>query len=106
MRPIIPRNLKDASTARVFVIFTISFSLVGLTGPLVGLSQLPSLALSAVHGNVDGFAGIGQWYPAGAQERTLSISEGDGNPATQVGWLLTGQVDAEDWPLTAAQQGS
>ncbi len=38
-------------------------------------------------------------------EQTLSISEGDGLSGTQVGWLLTNQVDSEDWPLTATQQG-
>src|SRR5207245_5845266 len=48
----------------------------------------------------------GSWYPAGAQEQTLSISQGDGAVSTQVSWLLTNQVDSEDWPLTATQQGA
>src|SRR5207237_8053400 len=37
---------------------------------------------------------------------SLAISQGDGASITQVNWLLTNQVDAEDWPLTATQQGA
>ncbi len=81
-----------------------TFSLVGLTGPLASLFQLPSITIPSVHAAPD--TGVGLWYPAGAQEQTLSISLGDGASGTQVGWLLTGQVDSEDWPLTATQQGS
>ena len=33
----------------------------------------------------------------------MTISQGDGVPQTQVDWLTTNQVDAEDWPLTANQ---
>ncbi len=33
----------------------------------------------------------------------MTISHGDGATSTQVGWLLTNQVDAVDWPLTANQ---
>jgi hypothetical protein len=85
------------------MIFAITFSLVGLTGPLAGLFQLPAVTIPAVHATTDTSAGY--WYPAGAQEQTLSISQGDGTTTVPVSWLLTGQVDAEDWPLTAPQIG-
>ena len=91
------------SSARLLLIFVVIFSLAGLAGPLASLTSLPLLNIRGVHANVD--AGAGRWYPAGAQEQTLSISEGNAVTGTQVGWLLTNQVDAIDWPLTATQQG-
>jgi hypothetical protein len=96
--------LKGISTTKLLVIFAITFSLVGLTGPLAGLFQLPAVTVPSVHATTESSAGA--WYPAGAQEQTLSISQGDGATGTQVSWLQTGQVDAEDWPLTASQQGA
>jgi hypothetical protein len=95
--------LKGSSTTRLLLIFAVTFSLVGLTGPLAGLFQLPAVSVPTVHAT--GETGVGLWTPAGAQEQTLSISQGDGATSTQVSWLLTNQVDTEDWPLTASQQG-
>src|SRR5881296_4131073 len=87
---------------RLLLILTIVFSLASLPGVLSSNFHLPSIpVVRAQQENT-----YGSWYPAGAQERTLSISQGDGVTGTQVGWLLTNQVDAEDWPLTASQQGS
>ena len=96
--------MKGTSTAKLLVLFTVTFSLVGLSGPLASLLQLPSITIPTVHATTE--TGVGSWYPAGAQEGTLSISQGDGVPQTQVDWLTTNQVDAEDWPLTATQQGA
>src|SRR5437867_8685780 len=89
------------ATLRLLLILTIVFSLASLPGVLSSNFHLPSIpVVRAQQENT-----YGSWYPAGAQERTLSISQGDGVTGTQVGWLLTNQVDAEDWPLTASQQG-
>jgi len=96
--------LKGYSTVKLLVIFSVTFSLVGLTGPLASLFQLPSITIPSVHATSE--TGVGLWQPAGAQEQTLSISQGTGASSVQVGWLLTNQVDSEDWPLTATQQGS
>jgi len=82
----------------------VTFSLVGLSGPLAALFQLPSITIPTAHATSE--TGVGSWYPAGAQEQTLSISQGDGASITQVNWLLTNQIDGEDWPLTATQQGA
>ena len=86
---------------RTVIIFAIAFSLVSLPSVLSSNFYLPSIPVVRALQEASGV-----WYPAGAQEQTLSISQGDGASGTQVGWLLTNQVDAEDWPLTASQQGS
>src|SRR3989440_4270934 len=86
---------------RILVVFAIAFSLVTLPSVLSSNFYLPSILVVRALQEASGV-----WYPAGAQEQTLSISQGDGASGTQVGWLLTNQVDAEDWPLTASQQGS
>ncbi len=87
---------------RLLLILTIAFSLVSLPSVLSSTLHLPSIPVArAQRGNT-----TGQWYPAGAQEQTLSISQGNGGSGTQIGWLLTNQIDSEDWPLTATQQGS
>jgi len=86
---------------RTVIIFAIAFSLVSLPSVLSSNFYLPSILVVRALQEASGV-----WYPAGAQEQTLSISQGDGASGTQVGWLLTNQVDAEDWPLTASQQGS
>src|SRR5437870_10388052 len=104
MAPQYSRNLETVSTAKVFVVFVVALSLVGLSGPLAALFQLPSIATPVVHATSE--TGVGSWYPAGAQEQTLSISQGVGASITQVNWLLTNQVDSEDWSLTATQQGA
>ena len=96
--------MKGTSTAKLLVIFVVTFSLVGLSGPLAALFQLPSITIPTAHATSE--TTVGSWYPAGAQEQTLSISQGDGASITQVNWLLTNQVDSEDWPLTATQQGA
>ncbi len=87
---------------RLLLILTIAFSLVSLPGVLSSNFVLPSIPVVRAQQETTS----GSWYPAGAQEQTLSISQGDGASGTQVGWLLTGRVDSEDWPLTASQQGS
>ncbi len=97
-------DLRGISTTRLLIVFTVAFSLIGLTGPLAGLVHMPAVTVPSVHATAE--TGVGLWTPAGAQEETLSISQGDGVVGTQVGWLLTNQVDAEDWPLTASQQGA
>src|SRR5438552_15800222 len=87
---------------RTLIIFVIAFSLVSLPSVLSSNVFLPKIPV--VRAQQETSAGL--WYPAGAQEKTLSISEGDGAVSTQVSWLLTIQVDSEDWPLTASQQGA
>src|SRR2546421_13052447 len=86
---------------RILVVFAIAFSLVTLPSVLSSNFVLPSIPVVRALQEPSGV-----WYPAGAQEQTLSISQGDGASITQVNWLLTNQVDAEDWPLTATQQGA
>jgi len=86
---------------RTLIIFAISFSLVSLPSVLSSNFVLPSIPVVRALQETSG-----SWYPAGAQEQTLSISQGDGASITQVNWLLTKQIDAEDWPLTASQQGA
>ena len=86
---------------RTMIIFAIAFSLVSLPSVLSNNFSLPSIPVVRALQEISG-----SWYPAGAQERTLSISQGDGASITQVYWLLTNQIDAEDWPLTASQQGA
>src|SRR5207249_458073 len=84
---------------RILFVFAIVFSLASLPGVLSSSFYLPSIpVVRALHQT-----GYGSWYPAGAQEMTMTISQGDGVPQTQVDWLTTNQVDAEDWPLTANQ---
>jgi len=96
--------LHSAYQIRLLLLFAVTFSLVGLSGPLAGLFQLPFLpTLPSVKADVAG--GYGQWYPAGAQMQTLSISTFAGAGALFTG-VTTGQVDTGDWPLTASQQAS
>src|SRR5437016_12949942 len=86
---------------RILVVFAIAFSLVTLPSVLSSNFVLPSIPVVRALQEPSGV-----WYPAGAQEQTLSISQGDGASITQVNWLLTNQVDAEAGPLTATQQGA
>src|SRR5467141_4391157 len=86
---------------RTMIIFAIAFSLVSLPSVLSNNFSLQSIPVVRALQETSG-----SWYPAGAQEQTLSISQGDGSSITQVNWLLTNQVDSEDWPLTATQYGS
>src|SRR5437762_9923525 len=87
---------------RLLLTFAIVLSLVSLPSVLSSNVFLPKIPV--VRAQQETSAGL--WYPAGAQEQTLSISQGDGAVSTQVSWLLTNQVDSEDWPLTATQQGA
>src|SRR5438552_12488598 len=87
---------------RTLIIFVIAFSLVSLPSVLSSSLHFPSIPTVRAQQETT----YGSWYPAGAQEQTLSISQGDGASITQVNWLLTNQIDAEDWPLTATQQGA
>src|SRR5438477_4342587 len=89
-------------TLRLLLAFAIVFSLVSLPSVLSNNFILPSIPVVKAQQETT----YGSWYPAGAQEQTLSISQGDGISITQVNWLLTNQVDSEDWPLTATQQGA
>src|SRR6266702_8091584 len=87
---------------RTLIIFAIALSLVSLPSVLSSNVFLPKILV--VRAQQETSAGL--WYPASAQEQTLSISQGDGASITQVEWLLTNKVDSEDWPLTATQQGA
>ncbi len=87
---------------RTLVVFAVAFSLVSLPGVLSSSFNLPSIHIVRATNET----GVGNWYPAGAQEETLSVSEGGGVSSTCLGWLSTGQVDACDWPLTASEQSS
>src|SRR5467141_1642584 len=87
---------------KTLIIFAIAFSMVSLPSVLSSNYVLPSIPVVKAQQETTS----GSWYPAGAQEQTLSISQGDGASITQVNWLLTNQVDSEDWPLTATQQGA
>src|SRR3989475_11292934 len=87
---------------RLLLTFAIVFSLVSLPSALSSNFNLPNIHVVKATSET----GVGSWYPAGAQEQTLSISQGDGISGTQVNWVLTNQVDSEDWPLTATQQGA
>src|SRR5467141_3089226 len=89
-------------TLRLLLILTVAFSLVSLPSALSNNLHFPSIPVVRAQQETTS----GSWYPAGAQEQTLSISQGDGASITQVNWLLTNQVDSEDWPLTATQYGS
>src|SRR5437867_8525124 len=97
-----PRSLSSMPALRLLLTFTIVLSLASLPSVLSSSFYLPSIPIVRAQQETT----YGSWYPAGAQMRTLTISQGDGATSTQVGWLLTNQVDAEDWPLTATQQGS
>src|SRR3989475_13241653 len=90
------------AAVRTMIIFAIAFSLVSLPSVLSANLHLPSIPVVRAQQE----ASYSSWYPAGAQEQTLSISQGDGASITQVNWLLTNQVDSEDRPLTATQQGA
>jgi hypothetical protein len=87
-------------TLRLLLILTTAFSLGTLPSVLSSNLHLPSIPVVRAQQETT----TGSWYPAGAQEQTLSISEGNGASGTQVGWLINNQVDAEDSPLTANQQ--
>ena len=98
------RDLRSPSTPKLLLIFAVTFSLVALTGPLMSLDPRSAATVVSTHGPLIPSQNV--WWPAGAQEQTLSISEGNGVTGTQLGWLQTGQVDAEDWPLTASEMGA
>src|SRR5438552_1181189 len=89
-------------TLRLLLAFAIVFSLVSLPSVLSNNFILPSIPVVKAQQETT----YGSWYPAGAQEQTMSVSQGDGASITQVNWLLTNQVDSEDWPLTATMYGS
>jgi hypothetical protein len=94
--------MSSMPTVRLLLTFAIVFSLVSLPSALSSNFNLPSIHVVKAQQETTS----GSWYPAGAQEQTLSISQGDGASITQVNWLMTNQVDSEDWPLTATQQGA
>src|SRR6267143_3817294 len=94
--------MSSMPTVRLLLTFAIAFSLVSLPSIVSNNFYLPSIPV--VRAQQENSSGL--WYPAGAQEQTLSISQGDGATITQVNWVLTNQVDSEDWPLTATQQGA
>src|SRR5256885_17031886 len=85
---------------RTLIIFAVAFSLVSLPSVLSSSLHFPSIPTVRAQQE----AAVGSWDPAGAQEQTLSISQGDGIYGSQVNRLLTNQIDADDWPLTANQQ--
>src|SRR3989440_12391945 len=89
-------------TLRLLLPFAIVFSLVSLPSVLSNNFILPSIPVVKAQQETT----YGSWYPAGAQEQTVSVSQGDGASITQVNWLLTNQVDSEDWPLTATMYGA
>src|SRR5467141_3372913 len=94
--------MSSMPTVRLLLTFAIVFSLVSLPSIVSNNFYLPSIPV--VRAQQETSSGL--WYPAGAQGQTLSISQGDGATITQVNWVLTNQVDSEDWPLTATQQGA
>src|SRR5256714_1739248 len=87
---------------RLLLTFAIVFSLVSLPSALSSNFNLPNIPVVKAQQETS----YGSWYPAGAQERTMSISQGYGISSTCLGWLSTNQVDACDWPLTATEQNS
>jgi len=87
---------------RLLLTFAIVFSLVSLPSALSSNFNLPSIHVVKATSET----GVGSWFPAGAQEQTMSISQGYGISSTCLGWLSTNQVDACDWPLTATEQNS
>src|SRR3989441_2540745 len=89
-------------TLRLLLTFAIAFSLVSLPSVLSNNFILSNIPVARAQQETT----YGSWYPAGAQEQTLSISQGDGATGTQVNWLMTNQVDSEDWPLAASQYSS
>src|SRR5467141_2592965 len=94
--------MSSMPTVRLLLTFAIAFSLVSLPSILSNNFYLPSIHVVRAQQE----ATYGSWYPAGAEEQTLTVSQGDGASITQVNWLMTNQVDSEDWPLTATQYGS
>jgi len=94
--------LSSMPTLRLLLTFAIAFSLVSLPSVLSNNFILPNIPVARAQQETT----YGSWYPAGAQEQTLSISQGDGATGTQVNWLMTNQVDSEDWPLAASQYSS
>src|SRR5256886_12129947 len=97
------KSLHASYQIRLLLLFAVTFSLAGLSGPLTSLFHLPALTLPSVHANAS--TGYGQWYPAGSQMQTLSLGTFAGAGALFTG-ATTGQVDTGDWPLTASQQAS
>src|SRR5207244_12279588 len=87
---------------RLLLTFAIAFSLVSLPSALSSNFNLPNIHVVKATSET----GVGSWYPAGAQEQTMSITQGYGISATCLGWLSTNLVDACDWPLTATEQNS
>src|SRR5438132_1525559 len=59
---------------RTLIIFAIAFSLVSLPSVLTSSVFLPKIPVVRAQQETS----AGSWYPAGAQEQTLSISQGDG----------------------------
>src|SRR5437660_12116471 len=82
---------------RTLIIFAVAFSLVSLPSVLSNNFSLPSIPVVRAQQETS----PGSWYPAGAQEQSLSISQCDGVSITHVNWLLTNQVDSEHCQQTA-----
>src|SRR5207244_11673435 len=89
-------------TLRLLLAFAIAFSLVSLPSVLSNNFILPRIPVVKAQQETT----YGSWYPAGAQEQTVSVSQGDGDSITQLNWQLTNQVASEDWPLPATMYGS
>src|SRR5438552_1424594 len=89
-------------TLRLLLSFAIAFSLVSLPSVLSNNFILPSIPVVKAQQETT----YGSWYPAGAQEQTVSVSQGDGASITQVNWLLTNQVDSEDWSILTRAAGT
>jgi len=87
---------------RLLLAFAIVFSLASLPSALSSNFNLPSIHVAKATSET----GVGSWFPAGAQEQTMSISQGFGISATCLNGLSTNQIDACDWPLTATEQNS
>jgi hypothetical protein len=87
---------------RLLLTFAVVFSLVSLPSVLSSNFFLPNIP--AVRAQQE--TTLGSWYPAGAQEQTLSISQGNGAIPTQVGWLETNAIDFMGSPLSASDATS
>ncbi len=84
---------------RLLLTFAIVFSLVSL--PSVSSSHFSLPNIGTVKAQQE--TAYGSWYPAGAQEQTLSISEGNPVQPTEFTWITGSQIDAMGSPLTAGQ---